>query len=182
MIFTPAEIAGAWIVDIEPRRDDRGFFARTWCREAFEAHGLDPAVAQESVAFNERAGTLRGLHYLERPREETKLVRCLQGSAHAVLLDLRPESPTWSRWQGFELTGPSHRALYVPATVALGYLTLSDATEIGYWISAPYSPVGEAGVRWDDPAFAIRWPAEPRVIAARDRNWPLRPAAGPPVL
>jgi dTDP-4-dehydrorhamnose 3,5-epimerase len=173
VIFSPADIEGAWIVDSEPRRDERGVCARSWCREEFAAHGLNPAVAQESVAFNERAGTLRGLHYLESPREETKLVRCLWGSAYAVMLDLRPDSPTSLGWQGIELTAESHRAIHVPPTVAFGYVTLSDATEVGYWISSPYSPVGEAGVRWDDPAFGIRWPLEPRVMASRDREWPL---------
>jgi dTDP-4-dehydrorhamnose 3,5-epimerase len=172
VIFSPAAVAGAWIVDIEPRRDDRGFFARSWCREEFEAHGLSAAVAQESVAFNERAGTLRGLHYLEPPREETKLLRCLRGSVHAVMLDLRSASPTFRRWQGIELTAESHRAIYLPPTVALGYITLADASEVGYWISAPYSPAGEAGVRWDDPAFGITWPLKPRVMSSRDREWP----------
>ena len=173
MIFTAADIADAWIVDIEPRRDERGFFARSWCREEFEAHGLNASVAQESVAFNERAGTLRGLHYLEPPRSETKLLRCLRGSVYAVMLDLRPASATSLKWQGVELTAESHRAVYVPPTVAIGYLTLSDASEVGYWISAPYSPVGEAGVRWDDPAFGIVWPSEPLLLAPRDRSWPL---------
>jgi dTDP-4-dehydrorhamnose 3,5-epimerase len=173
VIFSRAEIDGAWIVDIEPRQDERGFFARSWCRDEFAEHGLDPVVAQESVAFNTRAGTLRGMHYLRPPRAETKLVRCLRGSVYAVMLDLRPDSPSWRRWQGLDLTGDSHRAIYLPATVALGYLTLEDASEIGYWISERHSPEGESGVRWDDPAFAIRWPAVPGVIAARDREWPL---------
>ena len=171
MIFSPAEIAGAWVVDIERRTDERGFFARSWCREEFTAHGLNPVVAQESVAFNARAGTLRGMHYLERPREETKLARCLRGSLYAVMLDLRPESPSYRRWQGLELTADSHRAIYLPPAVALGYLTLVDETEIGYWMSEPYSAVGEAGVRWDDPAFGIGWPSTPSVIASRDREW-----------
>lgn len=172
MIFTRAEIDGAWILDIEPREDPRGFFARTWCRDELAAHGLETQVAQESVAFNARAGTLRGMHYLRRPRAETKLVRCLRGSLHAVLLDLRPESPTFRLSRAFDLTADNHRAVYVPATVALGYLTLVDATEIGYWISEPYSAAGEAGVRWDDPAFGLTWPAEVRLVSQRDQEWP----------
>ncbi len=173
MIFEPAEIGGAWVLDIEPQADARGFVARTWCREELEARGLDATVAQESVAFNARAGTLRGMHYLVRPRAEKKLIRCLRGALYAVILDLRPESATYRTWQGFELTADNHRAVYVPPAVALGYLTLEDATEIGYWISERYSSAGEAGVRWDDPAFGIRWPAPVDVITERDREWPL---------
>jgi dTDP-4-dehydrorhamnose 3,5-epimerase len=173
VIFTPTPIDGAQLIDIEPHADARGFFARTWCRRELEAQGLDGSVAQESVAFNAAAGTLRGMHYLVSPRAETKVVRCLRGELYDVILDLRADSPSYRRWYGVELTANNHRALYIPRGVAHGYLTLVDGTEAGYWISDYHSPVGEAGVRWDDPAFGIQWPANVRVISERDRTWPL---------
>ena len=172
MIFTPLPIAGAFAVDLEPRHDERGFFARTWCRREFEAQGLDATVAQESISFNAREGTLRGIHVLRAPHAETKLVRCLRGALFDVLVDVRPGSPTHRQWHGLELSADNRRSVYIPAGVAHGFLTLADDTEVAYRISDFHRPDAEAGIRWDDPAFGIAWPGPVRVIAARDAAWP----------
>jgi dTDP-4-dehydrorhamnose 3,5-epimerase len=172
MIFTPLPIAGTFAVDLEPRHDERGFFARTWCRREFEAQGLDATVAQESISFNAREGTLRGIHVLRAPHAETKLVRCLRGALFDVLVDLRPGSATHRAWHGLELSADNRRSVYIPPGVAHGFLTLADDTEVAYRISDFHRPDAEAGIRWDDPAFGIVWPAPVRVIAARDAAWP----------
>lgn len=173
MKFTPAGLKGAYLIELEPARDERGFFARTFCIEEFASHGIAMALSQTSVSFNARSGTLRGLHYQIAPHEEHKLVRCTAGAIFDVMVDLRPASPHYGRWFGTELSSANGSALYVPPGVAHGFLTLADASEVYYMISQPYSEAHARGVRWDDPAFAIDWPAAPTVISARDAGYPL---------
>jgi dTDP-4-dehydrorhamnose 3,5-epimerase len=172
MIFTPTRLAGAWLIELEPHRDERGFFARTWCRRELEAHGLDPGLAQESLSYNRRRGTLRGLHFQRPPHAETKIVSCPRGAIFDVIVDLRPDSPTFLRWQGFELDEANRRALYIPKGFAHGFETLADDTEIAYRISEFYAPEAAAGCRYDDPAFGIEWKLPVAVIAERDLAWP----------
>jgi dTDP-4-dehydrorhamnose 3,5-epimerase len=170
--FEPASLAGVFLVRLEEMADERGFFARSWCRREFEEHGLDPDVVQCSVSFNHRKGTLRGMHYQAAPHEEAKLVRCTSGSVYDVIIDLRPSSPTYTRHFGVLLSSLERQALYIPKGFAHGFLTLEDGAEIFYQMSAFYEPRSARGVRWNDPAFGIRWPAEVRVISDRDRAWP----------
>lgn len=172
MRFEPTIFADAWLIEPQRMEDARGFFARTWCRREFETRGLETAVAQCGVAFNTHRGTLRGMHYQAAPHEEMKLVRCTMGAVHDVILDLRPDSPTYLRHQGFELSARNRRTLYVPRGFAHGYVTLRDETEVSYQMSAFYEPSAGRGVRWNDPAFGIQWPAEVRVINERDANYP----------
>jgi dTDP-4-dehydrorhamnose 3,5-epimerase len=170
--FSPTALAGAFIVDIEPAQDERGFFARTWCRCEFEQHGLNADLAQCSVSFNRRRGTLRGMHFQEKPHEETKVVRCTRGAIYDVIVDLRRDSPTFRKWIAVELNADNRRMLYVPAGVAHGFQSLVDDTEVFYQISVPYHPESARGVRCDDPAFGIRWPVAERIISDRDRRYP----------
>lgn len=173
MIFTPLELDGAFVVDLELREDARGFFARTWCREEFEAHGLSPAVVQCNLSFNHRRGTLRGMHFQHPPHAEAKLIRCTRGAIFDVIVDLRPHSETHARWRGVELSADNRRALYVPEGFAHGYQTLVDATETLYQVSRAFAPGAEDGVRWDDPAFQIDWPpVETLTISEKDSVWP----------
>jgi dTDP-4-dehydrorhamnose 3,5-epimerase len=173
VIFTETEIPGAFVVDFERREDERGFFARTFDVAEFEAHGLATRIVQSNVAFNAAAGTLRGMHFQRRPHEEAKLVRCTRGAIYDVVVDLRPESPTFKRWAAAELNEENGHALYVPEGCAHGYQTLADATETIYFHSAAYAPGSEGGVRWDDPAFGIEWPhADRRIISPKDAAWP----------
>jgi dTDP-4-dehydrorhamnose 3,5-epimerase len=182
MIFTETGLKGAFLVDIEKHADERGFFARAWCRREFEARGLNPELAQSNISFNPRRRTLRGLHFQARPHEEAKLVRCTRGAIFDVIVDLRPGSPTFTRPFGTELTADNRRMLYAPEGFAHGFLTLVDATEVFYHISAFYEPSSQRGVRWNDPAFSIAWPVEPRLISERDRGFrdfdPRREAGG----
>jgi dTDP-4-dehydrorhamnose 3,5-epimerase len=170
MIFTETKLAGAYVVEPERASDDRGFFARTWCREEFQSHGLDPRLVQCNVSFNRLAGTLRGMHFQLAPHEEVKLVRCTRGAIHDVILDLRPESATFKKHFGVELTEDNGRMLFVPAGFAHGFYTLRDDSEVFYQMSETYHPESAAAVRWNDPEFGIRWPGEPRVISERDRD------------
>lgn len=173
MIFVETGLKGAFVVELETIEDERGYFARTWDPKEFEARGLDPQLAQCSVSFNKRKATLRGMHYQASPHEETKLVRCTRGGIYDVIVDLRPGSPTFKRWVATELTADNLRMLYVPKGFAHGFQTLQDDTEVFYQISESYAPGSARGVRWDDPAFGIRWPpAGERVISARDRQFP----------
>jgi dTDP-4-dehydrorhamnose 3,5-epimerase len=172
MRFTEAKLLGAFLVELERREDERGWFARVWDPQELAAHALNPAIAQASVAWNARAGTIRGLHYQAAPYAEAKLVRCTRGALYDVIVDLRPDSPTYRRWLGVELSEDEARMLYIPEGVAHGYQTLVDGTEALYLISESYAPDAQRGVRWDDPAFGITWPAEPQVISDRDRAWP----------
>ncbi len=172
MRFLTTTVAGVHVVEQERHVDERGFFARTWCAQEFEQNGLEPRLVQCSVSFNHRRGTLRGLHYQAPPAAEVKLVRCTRGALFDVALDLRPDSPTFRQWVGVELSEASGRALYIPRGCAHGFLTLADATEVAYQMSAPYAPQAARGVRWDDPFFAVAWPGPVQVIAERDRDYP----------
>ena len=172
MRLTETELPGVHVVEFEPQRDERGFFARIFDAREFDAHRLDPRVAQCSLSFNERAGTLRGMHFQAAPHGEAKLVRCVAGALYDVALDLRPSSEAYLRWVGVELTAANRQALYIPEGVAHGFQTLADGTEILYSISEFYEPEAGRGVRWDDPAFGIEWPDAERTIAERDRGWP----------
>jgi dTDP-4-dehydrorhamnose 3,5-epimerase len=173
MIFTPTELKGAFIVDVERRRDDRGFLARVFCEAELAQRGLATRFVQASTVYTTRRNTLRGLHYQQAPHEEVKLVRCTSGIVHVVIVDLRPTSPTYTGWAAFELNPANGRLLYVPEGFAQGYQTLADGTEVVYQMTHEYVPASARGVRWDDPAFGIDWPAaEHRLVSERDRNWP----------
>jgi dTDP-4-dehydrorhamnose 3,5-epimerase len=173
MIFLPTKLQGAYHVEIEPHADQRGFFARVWCPREFEAHGLNPRLAQCSVSFNSRKGTLRGMHYQAAPHEEAKLVRCTRGSLYDVIIDLRPGSPTFRQWVGVELTAENRRMLYVPEGFAHGFQTLANDTEVFYQISEFHHPESAQGVRWNDPAFAIAWPLPYPFLSQRDGSYPV---------
>jgi dTDP-4-dehydrorhamnose 3,5-epimerase len=171
--FVETAIAGVVVVELEEHVDERGSFARTWCREEMTAAGLAGELAQCSLSRNPRAGTLRGLHFQRAPHEEAKLVRCTRGAIFDVAVDLRPESRTYRAWVGFRLDPESGRALYIAEGCAHGFQTLKDESDVTYMISTPYAPGSAAGVRWDDAAFGIDWPpAEERIIGERDRGWP----------
>jgi len=172
MTFHETVISGVFEIHLEPRHDDRGFFARTWCRKEFEAQSLNSELVQCSVSFNKRKGTLRGLHYQVAPFQETKLVRCTRGSIFDVVVDLRETSPTYKGWASAELTATERNMLYVPEGCAHGFLTLEDETEVFYQMSQYYNAESARGVRWDDPAFHIQWPAGVEVISERDRTYP----------
>jgi dTDP-4-dehydrorhamnose 3,5-epimerase len=172
MIFTETPLPGAYAIDPERIADERGFFARMFEPREFEAHGLNPRVAQCSLSFNPRRGTLRGMHYQRAPFEEAKLVRCTRGAIHDVIIDLRPGSRTFRGHFGIALDAESRRMLYIPEGFAHGFLTLTDDAEVSYQMSQIYSPAHAAGVRWDDPAFGIVWPGTVAVIAERDRTYP----------
>ena len=173
MIFRETPLAGAWVLEPERFEDERGFFARTYCRREFEAHGLDPSIAQCSVSFNHWRGTLRGLHFQAAPHEEIKLVRVTRGAIWDVIVDVRPGSPTFKRHFGIILSAENRHELYIPKGMAHGFQTLEDETELFYQISEFYAPDFARGYRWDDPAFAIPWPEPVTVISEKDRNLPL---------
>lgn len=171
MRFIETELSGVYLVELEKREDHRGFFARTWCRDEIAREGLDPTIAQMNTGFTLQKGTLRGMHFQRAPDAEVKFVRCTRGSVFDVAVDLRPESPTFKKWVGFELTAINERMLWIPEGLAHGYQTLEDETEILYTTSRPYAPDSASGVRWDDPAFGISWPMEVARISDADRNW-----------
>src|SRR6516225_2492970 len=172
MIFTATQLDGAWLIDLEPREDERGFFARIWCRQELGAQGLDTDIAQENVSYNRLRGTVRGLHFQRSPHEETKIVRCTCGSIFDVIVDLRPHSPSYLQWQGFDLTAENRRAVYIPKGFAHGFQTLAEHSEITYQISTFYAPESAGGYRYDDAAFRITWPLPLTVISERDLGWP----------
>ena len=169
MRFIPTRLPGVYLIEPERLEDDRGFFARVWCRQEFEAQQLDTRLVQCSLSFNRLKGTLRGLHYQDEPYPETKVVRCTSGAIYDVALDLRRASSTFKRWVAVELTAANHNMLYIPAGVAHGLLTLEDNTEVFYQISEFYHPECARGVRWNDPAFNIDWPMKPVVISPKDQ-------------
>jgi dTDP-4-dehydrorhamnose 3,5-epimerase len=171
VIFRKTDLHGVVLIEPERLEDERGFFARTWCPREFEANGLNPRLAQCSLSFNTRKGTLRGMHYQAAPHEEAKLVRCTRGSIFDVALDLRPGSPTFKKWVAAELSADNRRMLYIPEGCAHGFQTLEPKTEVFYQISAFYQSEASRGVRWDEPAFAIKWPHDERTISARDRQY-----------
>jgi dTDP-4-dehydrorhamnose 3,5-epimerase len=172
MIFQPTALPGAYVIDPERREDVRGFFARTWDPHEFEAHGLNPRLAQCNISFNLKRGTLRGMHYQAPPHAEAKLVRCTAGALFDAIIDLRPDSPAYTRWFGLILSAANRRMLYVPEGFAHGFQTLEDDTEVFYQISAFYAPEAGRGVRWNDPAFGIAWPPGERIILERDASYP----------
>jgi len=172
MNFRAADVDGVWLIEPERHEDERGFFARTWDAGAFEEYGLSAVLAQCSLSYNRRRGTLRGLHYQDAPHAEAKLVRCTAGAIFDVAVDLRRDSPTFTGWVGVELTSENRSALYVPEGCAHGFLTLTDDAEVAYQISTPYVPSAGRGVRFDDAAFGIAWPAEVLVVNERDRGYP----------
>lgn len=173
MKFTPTPLAGAYVIALQEIGDDRGFFARSFCAKEFEDQGLVPAVAQMNLSFNHKAGTLRGLHYQLPPATEAKCIRCIQGAIYDVIVDMRPDSPTYLQHFGIELSAANRLALYVPDMFAHAYLTLTDGVEALYSVSEFYTPGVEAGLRYDDPALGIDWPHEIAVVSDKDRSWPL---------
>lgn len=173
MIFTATTLKDAYVIDLELREDNRGAFARTFCAKDFEAHGLKPTVAQCNLSYNYKAGTLRGMHYQIPPAAETKLVRCTKGAIYDVIIDMRPDSPTYLQHFGVELTEDNHRALYIPELFAHGYQALTDGAEVVYQVGEFYTPGYERGLRYDDPAFGIQWPMPVTVISEKDAAWPL---------
>ena len=181
MIFTPTSLKDAFVIDVERREDDRGYLARVFCEQEFAEHGLVTRFVQASAIYTARRATLRGLHYQEAPHREVKLVRCTRGAAHVVIVDLRPESLSYCQWLGTDLDPGNGRLLYVPEGFAQGYQTLANDTEVAYQMSHEYVPDAARGVRWDDPALQIEWPAAARrIISERDRAWPdLAPVAAP---
>jgi len=172
MIFRETPLKGAYLIELEKREDERGFFARSWCETEFKDHGLNPRIAQCNVSLNLKKGTLRGMHYQIKPFEESKLVRCTRGALYDLIVDIRRGSPTYRGHLGVELTQDNGMMLYVPEGFAHGFLTLKDETEVFYQISEFYAPDAARGFRWDDPAFDIAWPAEVKVISERDRSYP----------
>jgi len=171
MIFTETKLKGAFIIDIEPRNDSRGFFARAFCQKEFEAHGLKPVIAQANVAFNNVKGTLRGMHFQFPPAAETKVVRCTRGAILDIIVDLRPESPTYLQHIAVELNEDNHRALFVPERFAHGYQVLADKTETSYQVGEFYTPGVEGGLLYNDPRLGLSWPLPVTVISEKDQNW-----------
>ncbi len=173
MRFTETELAGVWLIDLDVRRDERGFFARTFCADEFVEHGLDPTIAQCNISQTRERGTVRGMHYQVEPAPETKLVRCTRGALHDVVVDLRPGSPTRLQHATFELRADEHRMLYVPVQFAHGFQTLEDDTEVLYHMGAAFLPAAQRCLRHDDPAFGITWPLPVTAISDKDRTAPL---------
>jgi len=174
VIFTETGLTGAFVVDIEPRADERGYFARVWCAREFEEQGLESRFVQCNVAYNNKKATLRGMHYQSSPYAEVKLVRCTKGAVYDVIVDMRPGSDSYLGWTGVELTDDNHRMLYVPEGFAHGYVTLQDDSELFYQVSQFYTPQAEGGVRWNDPAVGIQWPdVGELLISDKDRAWPM---------
>jgi len=172
MIFFETALQGAYIIDIEPRSDSRGFFARAFCQNEFAAHGLKPMIAQANLAFNHYKGTLRGMHFQYPPTAETKIVRCTRGAIVDIIVDLRPESPTYLKHISVELTADNHRAIYVPERFAHGYQVLCDSTETSYQVGEFYTPGSECGLRFNDPGLELDWPLPVSVISEKDQDWP----------
>lgn len=172
MRFTATDIDGAFLVTMEPFVDERGSFARAWCEEAFRDQGISMRVAQTNVSRNVRKGTIRGLHWQGEPCLEAKFLRCTGGAVFDVIADVRPESATYGRWQGFELAAGGEKLVFVPEGCAHGYQALTDGAEVTYDTSTPYAPGTERGIRWDDPAFGIAWPIPNAIVSEKDRSWP----------
>jgi dTDP-4-dehydrorhamnose 3,5-epimerase len=171
MIFTEMPLNGAFLIDLQKHGDERGFFARAFCEREFADHGLTTRIVQANNSLSARKGTLRGMHYQLAPKAETKIVRCFRGALHDIILDLRPDSPTFGQSFGADLTAENCRMMYVPKGFAHGFITLAADTEAFYLVDEFYSPECERGVRWDDPRFSIRWPAQPVVISDKDKSY-----------
>ena len=172
MIFTETKLPGAYLIAIKKLEDERGFFGRSWCANEMEQHGLKNQICQGNTSFSNKKGTLRGMHFQHDPYQETKLIRCTRGSIFDVIIDLRKDSPTYQQWFGAELTQDNYEMLYVPEDFAHGFITLEDNCEVTYLVTQFYTPGAEGGIRWNDPAFNIRWPVEPVVISDKDRDHP----------
>lgn len=172
MNFVPGQLSGSYVIEAERRHDERGYFARVWCEREYRAHGLDLKIAQCSVSYNEKKGTLRGMHYQSPPSAETKIVRCLRGALYDVIVDLRPHSKTFLQWMGVELTAENGRMLYIPKGVAHGFQTLVAGTEVAYQMSEFYASETSSGFRWNDPLIGLQWPSDERIISERDRGYP----------
>ena len=173
MRFTETKLRGAFILDVEPREDNRGFFTRAFCQREFEDHGLNPVIAQANVGFNNVRGTMRGMHFQFPPAAETKYVRCTRGAVLDIIVDLRPESPTYLEHVAVELSADNHRGIYVPERFAHGYQALEDKSETSYQVGEFYTPGSEGGLRYDDPALGLSWPLPVTEISEKDRAWPL---------
>ena len=171
MLFRETKLPGAFVIDLQKHEDERGFFARSWCRKEFEAHGLDPRTVQCNVSFNKVKGTLRGMHYQVAPYAEAKLVRCTRGAIYDVIIDLRRGSATYKQYVSEVLSSNNYKALFVPEGFAHGFQTLEDNSEVFYQMSEFYSPEHQRGLRYNDPAFKISWPIDATVISDRDRNY-----------
>jgi dTDP-4-dehydrorhamnose 3,5-epimerase len=172
MNFSETKLKGAYIIDIQKLEDERGFFARSWCQREVEQYGLEPQVVQCNISYNKLRGTLRGMHYQLPPYAEAKLVRCTRGSVFDVIIDLRPQEPSFLKWQGFELSASNYNMLYIPKGFAHGFLTLEDETEIFYQMSEFYAPDCARGVRWNDPLFDIGWSDSVKCISQKDQSYP----------
>jgi dTDP-4-dehydrorhamnose 3,5-epimerase len=173
MIFSKTRISGAYVIELEKNKDMRGFFARTWDTKEFRKFGLNPKIAQCSVSFNKKKGTIRGMHYQVYPYEEDKLVRCTKGKIFDVIIDLRPKSGTFKKWFGVELSDKNYKMLYTPRGVAHGFQTLEDNTEVFYQISEFFMSKYSRGIKWNDEAFRIKWPLKPTIISKKDRSYDL---------
>jgi dTDP-4-dehydrorhamnose 3,5-epimerase len=171
LIFTETNLPGAYIIELRPSHDERGFFARSWCQREFAARGLKTEVRQCNISFNKQKGTLRGMHYQAKPHEEAKLVTCIRGAVHDVIIDLRSNSPTFKQWLGVELNHQDRRMLYIPEGFAHGFQTLEDNTEVFYYMFEFYHPESARGFRWDDPVFAITWPLDVAKISPNDKSY-----------
>ena len=172
MIFTQTKLEGAYLINIQKQEDERGFFARIWCQREFYEHGLNPQLVQCNVSYNEKKGTLRGMHFQASPHQEAKLVSCIRGEMFDVIIDLRSGSPSYTEYLSVNLTNEEHNMLYVPEGFAHGFLTLMDDTIVSYQMSDFYAPEFSRGVRWNDPTFGIEWPIKVKVISVRDANIP----------
>lgn len=169
MIFEETRLKGSFVIDLEKREDERGFFARSWCENEMKIMGLNTKICQSNISFNKSKGTLRGMHYQIPPHQEAKYVRCTKGSIFDVIIDLRKDSPTFKKWFGVELSQENYKMLYVPEDFAHGFITLEDNCEISYLMTEFYVPDAGATIRWDDPMFNIKWPTKPIIISEKDK-------------
>jgi dTDP-4-dehydrorhamnose 3,5-epimerase len=172
MKFIETSLPGVFVVELEPMADERGFFSRSWCQNEFEAHGLNSLPVQCNISFNNKKGTLRGMHYQVKPSEEAKLIRCTRGAVYDVVIDIRKHSPTFGKWLSFELTEWNRKSLFVPEGFAHGFLTLADNSELLYQMSEFFRPETARGIRWNDPVFEIYWPQEITAISEKDKTYP----------
>lgn len=172
MKFTETSLKGAYIIEVDKLNDDRGFFGRLWCEKEMKEFDLNTNIVQSNVSLSRKKGTIRGMHFQRSPFQETKLVRCTKGAVYDVIIDLRPDSPTFKKWIGVKLTEDNHKMIYVPENFAHGFITLEDNSEVYYLVTQFYYKEQEAGFRWDDPAFGIEWPIEMKEISDKDRVHP----------
>jgi len=171
MIFKETKLKGACTIELERIEDKRGFFARSWCRKEFAEHGLNPLIVQCNISYNKKKGTLRGMHYQSAPYEEAKIVSCISGAIYDVIIDLRPDSATFCQWFAVELSSDNYRMIYIPVGLAHGFQTLADDTTVYYQMAEYYHPECARGVRWDDPAFGVKWPIKNSIVSTRDNQF-----------